>query len=66
MWCGPAGHKVGVMPVKNCAGTHSSALFPLQTKTQISAVASQFSCLLEKSQDILASIQNSFALIISL
>lgn len=54
------------MPDKNCADILWSALFPLQTRIWISAVASQLSCLLEKSQDMLACTQNYFALIISL
>lgn len=66
IWCGPAGHQMGVMPEMNGADAFFSALFALQTRMQVSAVAPQFSCLLEKSQDILACIQNSFALIISL
>lgn len=58
--------KMCIMPDKNCADNLCSALFALQTRIWISSVASQFSCLLEKSQDTLACIQNYFALMISL
>lgn len=60
-WCGPTGHQRWASCQTGTVLTpFAQPLFPLQTGIQICAVARQFNNLLEKSQDILAWIQNSF------